>query len=376
MTDALFVVLLAFSSFYIWFVFRLRWGLARLSKRKRENPDLPFVSVIIAARNEEDTIAHCLKGLIAQDYPKKKFEIIVVDDGSTDGTARLVRRYHARTRNVRLLHLQPHVSKKTGRKPDAITFGIQKSRGEVVATTDADCEVPSTWLRSMVSRLSRDVAFLAGPVVEKPRGSLLSHLSAMEYLGLTTTAAGLIGLGRPVNCSGANLVYRKDAFHAVNGFGDGDSSCDDETLMQRIFQRNVGDIDFVTDPGAIIVTPSNHRVIDFLKQRTRWASKKNRYEDKSILIEMVSLYFFSFFLIMSVILSVFQPSLRIPILFLLFIKVAVDYRSLSGGAKMLKQDVKFHHFLIAELFHSPYIVLVGALGQFASHNWKGRTLDR
>ncbi|MBI3004392.1 MAG: glycosyltransferase [Ignavibacteriales bacterium] len=374
MNDALLVMLLAFSAFYFWFIFRLRRGLERLSTTARVITESPFVSIVVAARNEETTIERCLNGLIRQEYPRNKFEIIVVDDGSYDKTAQIVRRFKGKGK-VRLFRLEPEGRKKTGRKPDAITFGIHKSRGELIATTDADCDVPRTWLRSMVAQLSTSTAFLAGPVVEKPHPSLLGKLTSMEYLGLTTTAAGLIGLGRPINCSGANLVYRKTAFQSVNGFSQ-DSSCDDETLMQRIFQRGVGDIHFVASPDAIIETNSNHDVMGFLKQRTRWASKKNRYEDSSIIMEMVGLYFFFFFLLVGAVLSVFLPSLRIPVIVVFAVKVLVDYLSLSKGAKMLRQDLRFFHFLLAELFHVPYIVMVGAFAQFVSHNWKGRRLDR
>lgn len=375
MTDLVLIILFAFSAFYFWFVFRLRRGLAILLAKAPGNNQFPFVSIVVAARNEERNIEHCLMGLLGQDYPKAKYEIIIVDDGSSDGTGKIVKRLAAK-RNVRLLKLQSSPVETTGRKPDAISLGIQKSRGEVIATTDADCEVPRTWLRSMVAHLSPDVAFLSGPVVEKSDGSLLGSLASLEFLGLITTGAGLIGLGRPINCSGANLVYRKSAFKAVNGFGNGESSCDDETLMQRIFQRSVGKVHFVADARANIMTDSQHNVTGFWKQRVRWAAKRGRYEDQTILMELIGLYFFSLSLFVAALLSIFVPELRIPVSVIFAMKILVDYLSLSRGARILKQDMALRHFLIAELFHVPYIVVTGALGQFVSFRWKDRTLDR
>jgi hypothetical protein len=253
---------------------------------------------------------------------------------------------------------------------------VSISKGEIILCTDADCAVPKKWIESMVGRFDPSVAFVAGPVLERPSSSILSGLEAVEYLSLTTTAAGLIGYGKPIICSGASIAYRKSAFTSVNGFGDDSSSCDDETLMQRMVLRNAGKVVFNSDPLAVVLTETPPTFFEFWRQRTRWASKKGRYEDGSILRRLLLLYAFFLVLFATATISLVEPGLRLPAIAVLLVKGLAEYFVLSQGARLFRQDLPFGQFLIAELFHVPYITVAGLIGQFSSLRWKDRNLDR
>ena len=114
-----------------WFVAGMR---RRPGNANAERVQL--VSVVVAARDEAAHIASCLRALLAQDYPQDRYEIIVVDDGSTDGTGHIVREFGGETASVRLLRTEGSGSKKA-----ALSLGIAEARGEVILTTDADCQV-------------------------------------------------------------------------------------------------------------------------------------------------------------------------------------------------------------------------------------------
>ncbi|MBF8248849.1 MAG: Glycosyltransferase, partial [Bacteroidetes bacterium] len=204
----------------------------------------------------------------------------------------------------------------------------------------------------------------------------LNKVESLEFMSLIVTGAGLIGAGRPIICNGANLAYRKSAFNAVQGFKGTVSSNDDETLMQRIFNRNIGKVRFVADPDAVVRTESKNNLWSFLKQRLRWAAKKGRYEDKTILAELALLYFFFFVLLAAGGASFFVPELKIPVAITFGLKIVLDYAAMRKGAHLLHQKLNGLVFLVAELFHVPYIVFTGAVGQFISQEWKGRSLDR
>ncbi len=371
-----FLLLFAFGTFYSWFVLRVWRGLSNLTSQSVGNKRIPFVSVVVAARNESGTIEKCISMILEQDYPRNKFEVIVVDDNSTDSTADLVKQMVKKFRNLRLYKLSPPRNESIGRKPESITLAVSAAKGEIVLTTDADCAVPKTWLKAMTKDFSDDVMFQAGPVIEMQTGSFLNEVESIEFMSLIVTGAGLIGAGRPIICNGANLAYRKAAFKAVQGFEGTASSNDDETLMQRIFNRNIGKVRFVADPEAIVRTESNNNLWSFLKQRLRWAAKKGRYEDKTILAELVLLYFFCFVLLGAVGASFFVPELRIPVAIVFGLKIVLDYLAMRRGTHLLKQKLNGLVFLVAELFHVPYIVFTGAAGQFIPQEWKGRSLDR
>ena len=370
----LLTVFAVFTLHYIFFLTRVRLGLTRIRK-EADNGQRPYISVVVAARNEEDRIGACLDSLLHQSYPTDQYEIIVVDDGSEDLTADLVRALSKEQHNVRVHSLGIAMNTGFGRKPQAIAEGVSLAKGEIICTTDADCVVPQRWIELMVRYLGPDVAFASGAVVEEPAGPVLATLSNLEYLGLTTTGAGLIGAGRPITCSGANLAYRKSAF--LSALGESPiSSNDDETLMNRIRLRNLGKIVFVPEPAAVVRTPSSKTIGAFFRQRIRWAGKRGHYEESSILVTLVGLYFFFLFFLAAALYIPFEPALALPVGIVFLGKVVTDYFTLRAGARMLDQPISSGYFLLAEIMHIPYVVVAAALGQLVSFTWKGRTLRR
>ena len=368
-------LLTIFTIYYVYFITRIRIGLLSLHSAPSAGIQ-PIVTVIVAARNEEKSIGQCLQSLVQQTYPVNKYEIIIVDDGSTDTTASIVRSFSERYSNVHLLSLPIGIERGTGRKPLAIAESIAQASGSIILTTDADCIAPPRWIEIMVNHFEDNVAFVAGPVAEQASTNFFSKLEQLEFLGLITTAAGLIGLGRPIICNGANLAYRKSAFISVGGFGDNGSSNDDESLMNRMAQRDIGRIVFAPESDALIATRSSNTMISFLKQRIRWANKRGRYEDKTIFFTLVSLYLFFLSLTLTVLLIPLEHQLLLPVIIAFSGKALVDYFTLRLGAHLFLQRFPIFHFLIAELLHVPYIVIAAAIGQISLMQWKGRTIRR
>jgi cellulose synthase/poly-beta-1,6-N-acetylglucosamine synthase-like glycosyltransferase len=225
----------------------------------------------------------------------------------------------------------------------------------------------------MVNHLEDEVAFVAGPVSEQA-SNFFSKLEQLEFLGLITVGAGLIGSGMPIICNGANLAYRKKAFVAVGGFGDSGSFNDDESLMNRMVRRKIGKIVFAPESSAVITTTSSSTMISFLKQRIRWANKRGRYEDKSILFTLVCLYVFFLSLTLTALLIPLNHQFILPVILVFGGKAIIDLFALYSGARLFLQRVPIFHFLIAELLHVPYIVIAAAIGQISSLQWKGRTV--
>ena len=366
-------LLTIFTIYYVYFILRIRIGLLSLRYAPTANIQ-PVLTVIVAARDEDKSIDQCLQSLVQQTYPSNKYEIIVVDDGSTDKTASIVHSFSQRYSNVHLLSLPAGTERGMGRKPLAIAKGIDQAAGEIILTTDADCIAPPKWVEIMANHFEDSVVFVAGPVLEQSSANLFSKLEQLEFLGLITTGAGLIGLGEPIICNGANLAYKKSAFISVGGFGDHGNSNDDESLMNKMVQRNTGRIVFAPESDAVIITRSSNTLTSFLRQRIRWANKRGHYEDKIILLKLVSLYLYFLSITLTVLLIPLEQQLLLPVVLSFGGKVLVDFLTLRSGARMFLQRVPIFYFLIAELLHVPYIVITAALGQVSSMNWKGRTI--
>lgn len=368
-------LLLVGFGYYFFFLLTVTRGLRAL-KPSTSSTYRPFVSVIIAARNEEQTIAECLASIVGQEYPNDLYEIIVVDDHSTDRTIEVAQAFSVKQAqpSLKVLSLH-HLNNGTG-KPTALAHGVKNSQGEIILCTDADCVVPSKWMSLMVQSFEPQVAFVAGPVAEKPGTTFFSKIQGLEFLGLITTGAGLIGAGTPIICNGANIAYRKSAFVEVSGYGVASSSCDDETLMQRISMRTIGGIVFNASADAKVVTNSSASLFEFWNQRVRWAAKRGHYEDKSVLLKLILLYVFFVVFLAVALIALFQPEMRFAVAAFFFAKMVMDFQTLTFGARLLKENVSPIHFVIAELLHVPYIVFAAGAGQIVSLRWKDRVLSK
>ena len=363
------------SVYYIYFITRVRIGLLSL-RFARPQKIARHISVVVAARNEEKDIEKCLLSLLKQTYPTNRYEIIIVDDGSTDKTASIVKSFSERFANIHLLSLMFDSEHKIGRKPIALAKGIAQASGEIILTTDADCIVPPQWIEIMVNHFEEGVVFVAGPVAERDSNTFFAKMEQLEFLGLITTAAGLIGSGRPIICNGANLAYRKDAFIAIDGFNTESSSNDDESLMNKIVHRKIGKVVFAPEADGVVTTNSSNTISTFFRQRIRWANKRGHYEDKSILFTLVGLYIFFASMLLTMVLLFREPQLIQLFTVAFGGKILVDYFTLRSGARLFRQRIPIFHFLIAEFLQVPYIVIAAAIGQISSIQWKVRTIRR
>lgn len=360
------LLLLFFFLVYCFFIVKVLSGLHASVTSHRLHAD-EMVSVIIAVRNEESSITRCLESLVTQDYPKESYEIIVIDDGSTDATGTVLRAFAHSNPQVRVITLSTEV----GNKRAALTTGIKEAAGDILLFTDGDCTVKPRWISLMAAALHGRILFTAGPVVETESPGLLRQLSRMEFLGLIGVAAGLIRSGNPIFCNGANIAYRKSAFEAIGGFGSSQHFSDDEAILQRFHARDPESVSFTLDKEAVVATPSAGSLRKFWQQRVRWSSKGGVYENKSILIRLIILYFFFVVLFAGFLLAPFSATLLAVIVPIFLVKILMDWFVINKVARLLNQSVSMLPLFIAELLHVPYIVVAAFQGQTGSLRWKG-----
>jgi len=180
-----------------------------------------FISVVVPALNEEKYIGRCLSSLTNQTYPRELYEIIVVDNGSTDRTAEI-----ARGRGAKVVYEpQRGVSRARHR-------GAQEARGEVIAGTDADAVAPPTWLEEIARAIGRDetLGLVTGPVVFHD-GSHFERWFTRHISSGTTRL--LCTLGRTV-ISGNNFAVRTRDYWRVGGFNTSLFSAEDIELAARL----------------------------------------------------------------------------------------------------------------------------------------------
>lgn len=360
---------------YTCFLMAIRDGLKKIKRGTKSSPPEYFVSVIVPFRNESENILANYRSLAAQDYPADKFEIIYINDGSMDDSPeKLSSAIH--TDNVHLLSV-PQVE--SGSKKRAVEYGIAESRGEIIVTTDADCIHRRGWIRTLVSALDEDTGIAAGPVAFTDGNSLFAKLQKLEFAGLVLAGAGLIGAGRPTIANAANIAYRKKLFEEVGGFSDNRniSTGDDVFLLQKTARETEYDIRFCWDEEVIVETQSSPTLRDFFRQRNRWASKGILYRDPLMVVQLILI--FLFFLSVPVLLAlaaVIDYRAAIAAGILLLIKAAAEYAVLVMGKPLLLKNISAPVFLLAELFHIPYILFSSAAGIFGNYYWKDKKQKR
>ena len=373
MTFAL-VVAAVTSAYYFFFVVRVIWGLRRLTPPVPPS-SLDTVTVIVAARNEEDKIGRCIESVLSQEYPSDLLRLIVVDDGSEDATAAVVISAAQADARVQLLSLPPQAATGIGRKPEAIRMAVERSASTLVVTTDADCQHDPRWLRALAGTFRESTALVAGPVALREGSTLFSRIERMDFLGLVASGAGLIGAGRPIICNGANLAYRREVYlKALDRIQH--SSNDDGTLMSRIVTRGLGGVRFAHAPEAVVNTPGQDDIRSFFRQRRRWAAVRGRFLDPTIYVELSALFLFFLTLIAATVLAPGSASWRTAAVIMWIGKVALDWQATSQAASSWGVGIRISDFVAAELFHPISIVLATLGSVVAPFHWKGRTLAR
>ncbi len=229
------------------------------SGRPRIPKEWPFVSVIIPAFNESATIARVVRSALGMDYPENKMEIIVVDDGSTDGTSSIVKKI--RDKKIKLLRQD-----RKG-KGAALNFGLDSARGSIIACLDADSYVSRDSLREMVVNFSSDKIAAVTPImhVHNPK-TLLEKVQNIEYM-LAVYLKKPLGNMNSINVTpGPFSLYRADILRKIGKF-DEHSIVEDQEIAYRIQENNYTIVQ--SDRGDVYTTaPKNLR--DLYRQRKRW----------------------------------------------------------------------------------------------------------
>ncbi|HPC43503.1 MAG TPA: glycosyltransferase [Candidatus Latescibacteria bacterium] len=234
------------------------------------------VTVVIAARDEEEALSVCLESLSRQDYPPDAWNLVVVDDRSQDGTGQVVRR--ARDENDRIHALRvDECDPAYGGKQNALAAGIEHMAGmgilgDIILFTDADCVVPSSWIADMVAAFSSPrVGMVAGWTTIPTTRSISSLLEKCELAYLLSVAFGMIALGRPVSAIGNNLGIRRKTYEDVGGYRNlGYTITEDCALVQRVAATSWS-ITTARDAAAVLTRPCSS-IRDFVRQRIRWAA--------------------------------------------------------------------------------------------------------
>jgi cellulose synthase/poly-beta-1,6-N-acetylglucosamine synthase-like glycosyltransferase len=335
------------------------------------------ISVIIPARNEEQNIERLLSDLSLQEYPDNLLEIIIVDDHSTDNTVKIVNDFFERHSEKNIILIQLEEAEQTfSYKKQAISTAIEKSTGNLIVTTDADCSMKRNWLKSIVSFYeSHKPKMIVGMVSYHEEKTFFEKMQTLEFLSLIAITGGAISAGRPIMCNGANLAYEREAFEAVGGFGDDSFSSGDDVFLLLKIRKKFGErsVNFLKNIDSIVFTKAKKSIREFFHQRTRWASKNKGYNSRILLVSF-TVYMINLLLVTGLIFSIFITKILPVVLLLLLVKLLIDLPILIGIGVFVRRRKIFLYGIPLIILYPVYIILTGALGMVSGYQWKGRKI--
>jgi len=338
------------------------------------------ITVVVAVRNEEKNIEACISSILNQNFPKDLYEIIVVNDFSTDQTLQFLEKFNNKIQIVKLSEYLPAENALIPNKKKAISLAVDKAKHQVILCADGDCVYGENWILSMEQYYKKyQKQFVSGPVDYINDGKIFSNFLQMDLVAMIGVTAGSIGQKKPVMASGANMLFEKAAFLEVGGYEGNEeiASGDDVFLMQKIFLKNNKAVGFVKNIQAFAYTYAPQSFQEFLNQRIRWTSKSNNLVDNNVRLVLVLNYLFYIATFFSLfILPWWHLSYLAIGLILLALKLLIDLLFFGNVLAFYNKTYLLKWIVVMEILHLIYVSLLGVLAIFGTYKWKGRTIKK
>ncbi|NCN69638.1 MAG: glycosyltransferase [Betaproteobacteria bacterium] len=231
-------------------------------ERYRDESSMPMISLVVPAFNEGIVIQAAVRSLLLLDYPN--FEIIVVDDGSTDDTYEKASTVAQESTAIKVRV----VTKRNGGKAQALNTGMTLARGEFILNMDGDSKLSSNTLRACIKHFENPkIGAVAGNVKVINRENIWTKIQALEYVEGLAMARKAQSFIRSVNIIPGPLgMFRKSVLQQVGGYDD-DTFAEDCDLTLKILMHGWH---IAYEASAIAWVESPSRLLDLLKQRYRW----------------------------------------------------------------------------------------------------------
>ncbi|OGJ88728.1 MAG: hypothetical protein A2268_09190 [Candidatus Raymondbacteria bacterium RifOxyA12_full_50_37] len=331
-------------------------------------------SIVIAARNEEAILGACLDTVLDQDYPRDLFEVIVVDDRSTDATAAIVRQRAAVQTNITLVSITECPTGVSPKK-NALTHGIAAAKGEIILFTDADCLVSNTWVSHINAHFSPTVGAVSGLTTyysDPSLNRLFWGVQAADFFSHGVVSAAAMGAGVPLNTNANNFAVRKSVFDQIGGYGKVRHvvSGDDDLLLQAIARSGNWQVTYAPEQGAAVTTRPTQTLRGVWEQRKRWGSKTVFYNvaQRALLSGIFMFYCLIFAGFLALPFGTGPWVLLVACVFT--VKTGLDLFLAKAGMRLFGNDALWSFFLVLAFIHVPLIVLAALFGIFGRFTWK------
>jgi cellulose synthase/poly-beta-1,6-N-acetylglucosamine synthase-like glycosyltransferase len=357
------MIYLSVISIYFIVICLITLGLRKKYSRLSET-QLPTITVIVAARNEENNITGCLTSLNNLIYPDKKIEVIIVDDFSEDKTGLIIDEFiidKAKFRKV-----IPDNNPLLKGKVNALASAVKVARGEVILLTDADCEVTPTWAKTLASFYKEGIGMVNGfTLIDDDK--IFSRMQGIDLVFLLSVASGLINIKYPVSSIGNNMSFRRMAYLEAGGFEKFPFSVtEDFALLHGINLLKKYKIIYPLLKDSIVRSKPCVAFKDLINQKKRWGRGGMQAPLGGYII--MSTAFLSNLIVL------LTPLFFSPVwLYLAFFKITVDYFFLYPVFNILELKDYPKYFIFFQVYFILYTTILPLILIFNRKiSWKGR----
>jgi cellulose synthase/poly-beta-1,6-N-acetylglucosamine synthase-like glycosyltransferase len=240
------------------------------SSMQPEPEHWPVITIMVAARNEEEHIAACLQALHELDYPKEKLHILIGNDQSTDHTADIVTAFIADKPNFKLIHIQD-TELPLKAKARVMAQLDPHAQGDYYLITDADVQVPASWAKGLLRRFTPETGVVSGTTMVQGTGANAKNqeIDWAYFMGLLNIISYS---GVPATAVGNNMAVRATAYRQTGGYAAIRFSITEDYKLYQEICRHGWKWDNIMAPDVLAFTEAVKNRTQLLHQRKRWLS--------------------------------------------------------------------------------------------------------
>ena len=302
--------------------------------------------------------------LVNQKIDKNKFEVIIANDRSIDKTEEIINEYSNKYKFIKAIQIKKRAE--MAPKKYALENAINRSKGEIILATDADCRVSSDWATSMASLVNQTDKVIIGYSEVSVQDSLIHEIQKIDFLGIMAANGGLLTNGIVCSGSGQNLGYKKKDFFDIGGFEEVKhrKSGDDMYIVQKI--SKIKGATFNYDKNSFVTTLPKNSLSSYINQRIRWSSnsKLTLFTSPLFFLFLISAFLANINVLVSLLFSLNTFIILTGVKFLLELLV------LNIGSKLFLTRISFFSYIIWNLTQPVYILIVGIGGLADKFTWK------
>lgn len=335
------VVVIQFLYYVVFF------GKFSFAKRQSQTPKRIPISVLVCAKNEAENVKKFVPILAEQNYPD--FEIVLIDDASSDETLDLFEEFEQQYSNIKLVKVA-NIEAFWGNKKFALTLGIKAAKNEYLLFTDADCYPTSKdWIKEMSSNFTQQKTIVLGyGAYEKIKGSFLNKIIRFETLLTATQYFGWAKMGKPYMGVGRNLAYKREEFFKTNGFIEHMKirSGDDDLFINEASNSKNTTVCFSKE--SFTFSKPKTTFSDWFTQKRRHVSTAKHY--KAFDRIQLALFFLTqlLFIVLPIVLLIFQFQ-WIVVLSLIGFRYLFAWISMGFAAGKLHEKDTMYWFPVIEI---------------------------